>query len=400
VSIVTSAEVHSPPRLHAHTAERSVRVPVAFVIDNMGFGGTELNAVRTAERLDRTRFDLHVICIGADGPLSERYRAMDVPVVRIELRSMYGPTMLSAGLRFVRYLRDEHIQIVHAHDMYSNVFATVWARVAGTPVVIASRRWWHSLPNRKLRLGNAAAFRMAGAVLANSPQVARSVLETTHLPPGRVWTVTNFADDEAFVPATAEALLRQRRAWEISDDALVVGCVARLVPVKDHATLVDAFATVRAEHPELHLVLVGDGECRRELEAQVERLGLTGAVTFTGELRGGGNHHRAFDISALTSLSEGFPNSLVEAMAAGVPVVATAVGGSVDAVAEGETGFLVPPRNAGALALALRRLAEDPALRATFGSAARERARTMYGAAPALRALQSMYDTLLERAVA
>jgi glycosyltransferase involved in cell wall biosynthesis len=180
----------------------------------------------------------------------------------------------------------------------------------------------------------------------------------------------------------------------------VVGCVARLVPVKDHATLVEAFAIVRAEHPELHLVLVGDGECRRELEAQVERLGLTGAVTFTGELRGGGNHHRAFDISALTSLSEGFPNSLVEAMAAGVPVVATAVGGSVDAVAEGETGFLVPPRNAGALALALRRLAEDPALRATFGSAARERARTMYGAAPALRALQSMYDTLLERAVA
>src|SRR5205085_805160 len=103
---------------------------------------------------------------------------------------------------------------------------------------------------------------------------------------------------EAFVPATAEARLRQRRAWEIPDDALVVGCVARLVPVKDHATLVDAFATVRAERRELHLVLVGDGECRRGLEAQVERLGLTGAVTFTGELRGGGNHHCAFDISA------------------------------------------------------------------------------------------------------
>jgi glycosyltransferase involved in cell wall biosynthesis len=400
VSIVTSAEVHSPPRLHAQPAEGSVRVPVAFVIDNMGLGGTELNAVRTAERLDRARFDLHVICIGADGPLSERYRAMGVPVVRIELRSMYGPTMLSAGLRFVRYLRDEHIQIVHAHDMYSNVFATVWARVARTPVVIASRRWWHSLPNRKLRLGNAAAFRMAGAVLANSPQVARSVLETTHLPPGRVWTVTNFADDEAFVPATAEARLGQRRAWEIPDDALVVGCVARLVAVKDHATLVEAFATVRAECPALHLVLVGDGECRRGLEAQVERLGLTGAVTFTGELRVGGNHHRSFDISALTSLSEGFPNSLVEAMAAGVPVVATAVGGNVDAVAEGETGFLVPARNPGELALALRRLAESPALRETFGNAARERARTMYRAAPAMLALQSMYDTLLERAVA
>jgi glycosyltransferase involved in cell wall biosynthesis len=373
---------------------------VAFVIDNMGLGGTELNAVRTAERLDRDRFDLRVVCIGADGPLSDRYRAMGIPVVRVDLRSMYGPTMLTAGLQFIRYLRDERIQIVHAHDMYSNVFATVWARVAGTPVVIASRRWWHSLPNRKLRLGNAAAFRMAGAVLVNSPQVARSVLETTSLPPGRVWTVTNFADDEAFVPVPAEARLRQRRAWGIPDDAVVVGSVARLVPVKDHATLVDGFAKVRAELPNVHLVLVGDGECRRGLEAQVERLGLTGAVTFTGELRGGGNHHRAFDISALTSLSEGFPNSLVEAMAAGVPVVATAVGGNVDAVAEGETGFLVPPRSTDELALALRRLVESPTLRETLGSAARERARSAYRAAPTLLALQSMYDTLLQRAVA
>jgi glycosyltransferase involved in cell wall biosynthesis len=325
---------------------------------------------------------------------------MGVPVVRIELRSMYGPTMLSAGLQFIRYLRDERIQIVHAHDMYSNVFATMWARVAGTPVVIASRRWWHSLPNRKLRLGNAAAFRMAGAVLANSPQVARSVLETTHLPPGRVWTVTNFADDEAFVPVAEEARLRQRRAWGVPDEALVVGCVARLVPVKDHATLVDAFARIRGERRDVHLVLIGDGECRPGLEAQVQHLGLTSAVTFTGELRGGGNHHRAFDISALTSLSEGFPNSLVEAMAAGVPVVATAVGGNVDAVAEGATGFLVPPRGTDELALALRRLVESPTLRERLGSAARERARSMYRAAPALLALESMYDTLLERAVA
>jgi glycosyltransferase involved in cell wall biosynthesis len=400
VSLVTSAEVHPHPRLRGDTAERSGRVPVAFVIDNMGLGGTELNAVRTAERLDRARFDLQVVCIGADGPLSERYRAMGVPVTRIQVRSMYGPTMLSAGLRFVRFLRDEQIQIVHAHDMYSNVFATVWARVAGTPVVIASRRWWHSLPNRKLRLGNAAAFRMAGAVLANSPQVARSVLETTHLPPGRVWTVTNFADDEAFVPAAPEARLRQRRAWTVPDDALVMGCVARLVPVKDHATLVEAFAQIRTRRRNVHLVLIGDGECRRGLEAQVEHLGLTGAVTFTGELRGGGNHHRAFDVSALASLSEGFPNSLVEAMAAGVPVVATAVGGNVDAVADGMTGFLVPPRSVGELALALERLLENPSLRAAFGTAAQERARSMYGAAPALLALQSMYDTLLERAVA
>jgi glycosyltransferase involved in cell wall biosynthesis len=373
---------------------------VAFVIDNMGLGGTELNAVRTAERLDRARYDLRVICIGADGPLSARYRAMGIPVVNMPLRSLYGPTMIAGGLRFAHYLRRERIQIVHAHDMYSNVFATLWARVASTPVVIASRRWWHSLPNRKLRLGNAAAFRLAGAVLANSPEVARSVRENDKVPAGRVWTVTNFADDEAFTAMTPDARAKQRAAWGVPDGSVVVGCVARLVPVKDHATLVEAFAEVRALRPDAHLVLIGDGECRPMLEAQVQRLGLGGAVTFTGELRDGGNRHRSFDISALTSLSEGFPNTLVEAMAAGVPVVATAVGGSMDAVIPGETGLLVPSRSPRDLARALLRLVESAPLRQEFGSAARERAMLAYRAAPALVALQSMYDVLLQRALA
>ena len=396
---MTSVEVQSSSSQRGRTAHRE-RVGVAFVIDNMGFGGTELNAVRTAALLDRERFDLRVVCIGRDGPLSERYRELGIPVVRLPIRNLYGPTMIAAGVRFARFVRSEDIQVVHAHDMYSNVFATIWGRIAGAPVVIASRRWWHSLPNWKLRLGNAAAFRLARAVLANSPQVARSVQETTKLPAGRVWTLTNFADDAAFEPISAELRAEQRRAWGVRDDAVVIGCVARLVPVKAHATLVDAFVEVHRRHPRAHLVLVGDGECRRSLEAQVTRLKLAHAVTFTGELRGGGNHHRAFDISTLASLSEGFPNTLVEAMAAGVPVVATRVGGSVDAVVDGETGLLVEPRQPEKLAEALFRLVDSAPLRREYGDAARERATRTYRAAPTLLALQAMYDVLLDRAVA
>lgn len=377
---------HAPPR------------PIVFVIDNMGLGGTEFNAVRTAELLDRARFDLRVVYLGEDGPLSDRYRAMGIPVLAMPIRSLYGWSMLKTGLRFMRYLRAERIQIVHAHDMYSNVFATFWARLARTPVVITSRRWWHSLPSSKLRLGNAAAFRVAGAVLANSAQVARSVRETDGIPADRVWTVTNFADDAAFAPVAEEERAQQRRAWNVPDGAIVVGCVARLVPIKDHVTLVAAVAALRAQGHNVHLVLVGDGECRPALEKQVATLGMKSAVTFTGELFHRANHHRAFDMSALVSISEGFPNTIVEAMAAGVPVVATAVGGSVDAVADGETGLLVPPRSPEALASALLRLVESEPLRRAFGAAARERATLTYRAAPALLALQSMYDILLERA--
>ena len=393
-----NVQLRAPRR--GRTTSQPGRISVVFVIDNMRLGGTELNAVRTAERLDRARFDLRVVCLGEAGPLSARYQTLGVPVLTLGIRSLYGVTMLSTGWRFMRYLRAERIQIVHAHDMYSNVFATLWARLAGTPVVIASRRWWHSLPNRKLSLGNAAAFRLAGAVLANSPQVARSVHETTRLPAGRVWTVTNFADDEAFVPISDALRTLQRHAWGVPAGAMVIGCVARLVPVKDHASLVRAFALVHARRPDVHLVLIGDGECRASLESDAERLGLGKAVTFTGELRDGQNHHRAFDISTLVSLSEGFPNTLVEAMAAGVPVVATAVGGSLDAVVHGETGLLVQPQHPEELAAALLELLENGSLRQAYGAAARERAWQKYRAAPLLLSLQSMYEVLLQRAVA
>jgi glycosyltransferase involved in cell wall biosynthesis len=385
------------PRAQEPGAGRD-RIVVAFVIDNMRLGGTELNAVRTAERLNRDRFDLRVLCLDCDGPLADRYRAIGVPVVEMPVESLYGTSMVTTGLRFARYLRREGVQIVHAHDMYSNIFASVWARAARAPVVIASRRWWHSLPNRKLRLGNRVAFRLADAVLANSAAVARSVHEEAGVAPSGVWTVTNFADDDAFQPLTPAERTLARRGWRVSDDALVVGCVARLDPVKDHATLLRAVSSLRAAGRPVHLVLVGDGETRRELEQLADTLGIPHAVTFAGELRDGRNHHRAFDVSVLCSLSEGFPNTLVEAMAAARPVVATAVGGSVDAVADGETGLLVAPGAPAALATALARLLDDPDARARMGRAGLERARRLHDARRTVSTLEVMYERLLAEA--
>ena len=380
------------------TSPLVARVPVVFALDTMRDGGTELNAVRTAERLDRKRFDLRIVCLDDQGPLAERYRAMDIPVVTLPLHSLYGRSMLSSGRRLARYLRDEHVQIVHAHDMYTNIFATPWALLARTPVVITSRRWWHSLPNRKLQLGNRAAFHMSDAVLANSPQVARSVAEREGVRSDRIWHVTNFVDAAAFEPLGDELRASARVQWGIPDGALIVGCVARLVAVKDHETLLNAFALVRQSCPSAHLVLVGDGESRSGLEALAARIAVRDAVSFVGEVRDGANHHRMFDVSVLCSLSEGFPNSLVEAMAAGVPIVATGVGGILDAVTDGENGLLVPPRDPRALARGVTRLLGSATLRNAMGRAGRTRAETRYGAESALAALEGMYDTLLARA--
>ena len=115
---------------------------VVWGLDNLGFGGTELNAIRVAERIDQTQVELSMICLSGDGPMSERYARAGVPIYHFPISSLYGPSTLRQGLRLISFLRERRIQVFHAHDIYSNIFALFWARLAGVPRVIGSRRWW------------------------------------------------------------------------------------------------------------------------------------------------------------------------------------------------------------------------------------------------------------------
>jgi glycosyltransferase involved in cell wall biosynthesis len=249
-------------------------------------------------------------------------------------------------------------------------------------------------------VGNRIAFHMSGAVLANSPQVARSVQESEGIAADRIWTVSNFVDESAFVPLSREERLAVRAGWGVrAANEIVIGCVARLAPVKDHATLLRAFAQLRARTPAVRLVLVGGGDEGPGLANLATALGIAESVTFVGEVRGGGNQHRALDVSVLCSMSEGFPNTLVEAMAAGIPIAATSVGGNIDAVTHRETGLLVSPGQPQELAHALEELAGDAQLRESLGAAGQRRARERYRAPAALASLETMYDTLLSRSI-
>jgi len=377
-------------------SRRSVRlssnapVRIAYCIDTMQIGGTELNAVRTAEGLDRSRFEISVISLQPDGPLAERYRAVGIPVDPFRLRSLYSPDTLRQGVRLMRWLRRERIEILHCHDLYSNLFAAPWGRMAGVRAVITSRRWLEAVPNRRLEIANRFVFRVGHWVLANSPAVANSVVKLDGISPVKVITLSNFVGDGAFaeLPPTMKAQIRAD--FGIPADAFVVGCIARLTPVKDHVTLLRAVHKLIRRCSRLHLVLVGDGEIRDDLEELAAELDIGERVHFTGFRPNEPNLHHVFDVSVLTSLTEGFPNSLVEAMAAGRPVVATAVGGNVDAVRP-ETGFLVPAGEPEALASAIERFVSDDALRIRMGTAAREVAQREYHATSVIPHLEQLY---------
>jgi glycosyltransferase involved in cell wall biosynthesis len=390
----SSAEVSGPsfePRGPLSAASEPIHV--VFSIDTMGVGGTEMNAVRTAEQLDSSRYRLTVVTLRGEGPLSERYRAVGIPIVRFPIHNLYGVATIKQSVRLARFLRDERVGIVHCHDQYSNVFTTLSARLANVPVVIASKRWLHS--TLTYRIANGIGFRAATRVLANSESVATSLRRDDHLDSKRIVVIPNFVDDRAFRPPADGERERWRAELALDGDALVVGIIASLLPIKDHATLLRAVAQLADRFPKLRVVVVGEGPERERLAQLATALGIGEVVRFAGLRPQVPSFHYLFDVSVLCSVSEGFPNSLIEAMAAGRPIVATDVGGVRDAVRDGENGLLVPARDPAALASALGRLLADRDQRVTFGSAGERRARHEFHARVVVGALERLYDQLL-----
>ena len=379
----------APPRT---APPRPLRV--VFALDNFGVGGTELNAVRTAERLDRDRVALSVVALQEDGPLRARYDAVGVPVTVFPLRNLYGLGAIRQGLRLASWLRRERPDIVHCHDIFTNIFVGAWARVGGASKVIASRRWGSSSSQPRLDRLNGLVSRRASRLLTNSTTVRSSLVHHDGYRADRMAVIPNFLEAEAFSADSPEQVRARRRSLQIPEDVWVVGVVARLAPVKDHAMLLRAVSRLTAAGVLVHIVLVGDGPERRNLERLAQELGLDGRVTFTGTLPNRPNPHELFDVTVLTSRSEGFPNTVVEAMAAGRPVVATRVGGVPDAVRPDVTGLLVPAGDVAALAGALEQLRQSPTLARRLGEAGRTVARAEFSEKVVLERLMTLYEEL------
>jgi glycosyltransferase involved in cell wall biosynthesis len=371
-------------------------IRLAFCIDNFQIGGTELNAVRWAERLSTERFHLTVMHLQADGPLRARYERAGVRLVHVSLRNMYGPAAMRQGIRLAAFLSREHIDVFHAHDLYSNIFGVPWARLARVPTVVASRRWWKPSPSTSWAhaIANRWAYRAAHRVLANSPSVAELLTRRDGVPPGKIICVPNSLAEDAFVPLPAAERAAWRARLGMPADALVIGIVARFDRDKDHPTLLRAFARVAADLPAMHLVCVGDGPERASVRDLAQGMRLNGRVQFPGTLTPLFNLHHLFDVSVLCSVTEASPNSVLEAMAAARPVIATRVGGVPDVVHDGETGMLVPAGDPDAFAAALRAVHAAPERAQALGRAARAYVRAEHHETPIIERLSALYESL------
>jgi L-malate glycosyltransferase len=301
---------------------------------------------------------------------------------------------LSGRLR--AYFRQEGVDVVHAHQ-YAPFFYSSLARYRGGPA-IAFTEHGRTYPDRrriKRVIANRFLLHRADALVGVGDAVRRALIDNEGFPPGRVEVIRNGIDVDRFAATSAERAEKRRELGWDSDQVIVLH-VARLDPLKDHATALRAFAEVRKSTPHARLVIVGDGPERRAIEELTASLGLSDVVLLLGVRHDVASLWGAADVGLLTSLSEGIPLTLLEAMAAGLPTVGTRVGGVPEVVVDSECGRLCAAGDVRSLADALSTLAADPELRRRWGAAGRARVAECFS----LDRMTDEYDRLYARLAA
>ena len=375
-------------------------IPILEFVTNFHVGGTERQVVNLATGLDRERFEIHVGCFQGIGEFLDEIRPSGAHLTEYPIGRLLSGETLRQEARLARYIRRNRIRIVHAFGFYPNVFAVPGARLGGAQVVIASiRDGGDHLPPAKVRLQRSVC-RLADRVLVNA-EALRERLLSQGCAPEKVTVIPNGIDLRRFSKRRGER--RMRRELGLPDSAPVVAVVSRFDQRKGIEYFLDAASAVAQRFPEVRFLMVGDGapgprgeSYREHLERLSVRLGLTGRVVFTGLRRDVPELLTEVTVSVLPSLSEGLSNSLLESLAAGVPAVATKVGGNAEIVEDGVTGFLVPPRDPRALAAALAALLSDPARVARMGEAGRRRAAERFSREAMVRVTERLYESLLQ----
>jgi glycosyltransferase involved in cell wall biosynthesis len=341
------------PAATSHRTQTSAparpRVRVLHLINSFESGGTERQAVELLKRLDQTRFDVRLGAIQNIGPLYAEIAAQYPQLHEFRLNSLYNANTLRQVLKLRALLRTEAIDILHAHDFYAGWLGALAAQFTSVKFIACQRhlrlsdRWVHAFGRRIIN-------GLAERVIVNADLIRQYVLEVGTAAAEKIVVIHNGLSFEATLaerPAVRAALCRE---LGLPDTVKLIGSVANLRPVKGHRYLIQALATVVRQFPQAHLVLIGEGELRETLQTQINELGLAAHIHLLGQRRDAARLAQAFDLSVLASLHEGLPNTVMEALAAQVPVIATAVGGVLELVREGETGYLVPAADPARLA--------------------------------------------------
>lgn len=343
------------------------RTRVLQVVHSLNPGGAERLVIEITRRL-APQVDLAVCCLDEKGTWAHELESQGIEVEAMGRRPGFHPALA----RRIRRMADRcGAGILHCHQYTPFVYGALAAmRRPRTRLIFTEHGRFLDAPSWRRRLANRVLWRRADDIWAVSAALRRD-MAAEGFPDWAIRVVHNGI--ELGGEPTAAARQRAREQFCLAPGAVVFGTVARLVPIKDLGTLIDAFVSVRVALPEARLVIVGDGPERARLVALASRLGIDDGVRFLGLRHDARDLMAGFDVYVNCSLNEGISLTILEAMAGLLPIVATDVGGNPEIVIDGWTGVLVPPRDPAALARALRGLAASPDQRRAMGMAGRAR---------------------------
>lgn len=365
-------------------------VPIAVFLSNFEPGGTERQMIELIRRLDRSRFEVHVACFQAGGAWRPLVEERAQSIAAFPIRRFHSAMALRQAACFRRWCRERSIAIVQTSDLYANIFALPAAAAGGVPVRVGSRRGMNAERGPAHLALQRLAYSSAHRIVANSLAAARR-LRHEGVGRQRILMIPNGIDPRDFAAIPALDGLRTPR---------VVVSVGGLRAEKGHRVLIEAAPSVVARHPEVEFRLVGEGPEEARLRRMADERGIGGAVRFLGYTRNVAASLEQAGVFVLPSLTEAFPNALMEAMAAGRAVVASDVGGVGELVEDNATGLLVPPADPAKLAAAISRLLDDAELARKLGRRARAEVSDRYSFERMVSAFEDLYRAELGRVAA
>jgi glycosyltransferase involved in cell wall biosynthesis len=365
---------------------------IVMLVDGIGptMGGGERLAMGLASTL-AARGHKVVLCVTRVSSVEDR-APLERAGVRVLSLQRQGRLRLWAFRPLVKLLRDESVDVIHAHKFGSNVWGVLLGRLCRVPVIVAHEQTWSYKGQIHRVVFDALIGRFASTFIAVSSADRDRMISREHVPASKITVIPN-----AYIPRSDSADGDLRAELAIPDSAPIVGTVAVLRPQKALHVLLEAFAKIDGLPVHPHLVIAGDGESREELQARAWELGIDDRVSFLGSRQDLGRLLDAFDVAAMSSDFEGTPLFALECMSAGKALVATDVGGLPELIEDGRDGLLVPRRNSDAMAAAIGSLLTDADLRRRLADNARERAQDFTIERIADR-FTALYGSLLARA--
>ena len=375
------------------------RTRILKVVPTLMCGGTENQFMTLGRLLDRSRFDLAFACLRRRGPFVDELGQLGIPLREYQVATFRSIHALAQQARLARQIARGGIDIVHAYNFYGNVFAIPPACLVA-PVVIASIRdrspYLTSMQKRVQRY----ACQFADRILVNADAVRDWLVEDEGYDPANIVVIRNGVDMSRFNGPPAGERLRHELG--LPRESRLVLLVSRLAPLKGVEHFLEAAAMLTPQYPDVRFLIVGetsppDSRYLDDLRRMADALGVRDRVTFTGRRSDVPAVLGAAAVSVMPSLNEALSNVLLESMAAAAPVVATRVGGTPEALQDGDTGLLVAPGDTTAIASAVSTLLDNRELAARLGCAARAHISERFSVDQMVHATENLYDDLLAR---